>query len=128
MEELDFAEAHWNDPELIDTAMRFRKEMDLQYDLEKMNGYDISYDPKYMPGRHDGELFMRNKVLFSGIHILGRDFRQEGTFANNYEAIGKGPYVPATRDISNLAESRARAGMRSLNRLGLVEWAEGREG
>ena len=80
LEELDFAKAHWNNPELIETAMRARRELDWQYDLEKSEGYNISYDPEYLPGRYDGELFSQYGVLFSGLRVLGRQFRKAKAF------------------------------------------------
>ena len=116
MEELEFAKAHWDNPELIDTAMRARKELDQQFDLEKDNGYNISYDPDYMPGRYDGELFSQYGVLFSGLRVLGRQFRSAKAFQTYYHAIEAGPYIPASYDTASIVSSRVRQGMRSLNR------------
>lgn len=116
MTELQFAKAHWDNTELIDTAMRVRKELDLQFDLEKSNGYNISYDPDYMPGRYDGELFSQYGVLFSGLRVLGRQFRSAKQFQTYYHAIEVGPYIPASFDTASIVSSRVRQGMRSLNR------------
>jgi hypothetical protein len=116
MEELQFAKAHWDNPELIDTAMRARRELDQQFDLEKQNGYNISYDPDYMPGRYDGELFSQYGVLFSGLRVMGKQFRSAKAFQTYYHAIEAGPYIPASYDTASIVSSRVRQGMRSLNR------------
>lgn len=116
MEELEFTKAHWDNPELIDTAMRARKELDQQFDLEKDNGYDINYDPDYLPGKYDGELFSQYSVLFGGLRVLGQQFRAGKVFPTYYHAIEFGPYIPASYDTASIVSSRVRQGLRSLNR------------
>jgi hypothetical protein len=114
--ELEFAKAHWDNPELIATAMKMKRELDSQFDLEAQNGYHINYDPNYLPGRYDGELFSPNGVLFGGLRMLGKQFRSAKVFPSYYHAIEAGPYVAASRDGASIVSSRVRQGMRSLNR------------
>jgi hypothetical protein len=114
LETLEFAKAQWDNPELQDTAMWMRKELDRQFELERNNGYSVQYDDNYMPGRYDGELFSQHGVLFAGIRVLGRQFRSAKVFPTIYHAAEKGPYVPASLDGSAMVGSRVRQGMRSV--------------
>jgi len=116
IDELEFAKAHWENPELRATAERMRKEMDSQYDLERDNGFHLEYDPDYIPGRYDGELVTPNSVLFGGLNVLGRQFRAAKVFPTYYHAAEQGPYVAATRDGAAIVASRVRQGMRSMNK------------
>ena len=116
MSELEFAKAHWDNEELRNTAMQVKKQLDRQFDLETANGYHLNYDDNYLPGRYDGELFSKNGVLFGGLRLLGRQFRSAKVFPTYYHAAEAGPYVAASRDAAAIVGSRARQGIRSLNR------------
>ncbi len=114
LDTLDFAKAQWDNPELQDTAMWMRKELDRQFEMERNNGYSVQYDDNYMPGRYDGELFSQHGVLFAGIRVLGRQFRSAKVFPTIYHAAQVGPYIPASMDGSAMVASRVRQGMRSI--------------
>ena len=115
MKELEFAKAHWDNPELIDTAMGARKELDRQFDYERSQGHELNYDPFYLPGRYDGELFAPNKVIFGSRSVLGKNFRAAGEFDTYYHAAEAGPYIPASYDVASIVSSRVRQGLRSIN-------------
>ncbi len=114
LDTLDYAKAQWDNPELQDTAMWMRKELDRQFEMERNNGYSVQYDDNYMPGRYDGELFSQHGVLFAGIRVLGRQFRSAKVFPTIYHAAQVGPYIPASMDGSAMVASRVRQGMRSI--------------
>lgn len=116
MRTLEFAKAHWDNPEVRATARRIKMELDRQFDIERDNGYNISYDPEYLPGRYDGDVFSPGSIIFGGERILGKQFRKAAVFKNIYEAAKVGPYVPASLDGASLVGSRVRQGMRSVSR------------
>ncbi len=115
-EEVDYAKEHWGEKQLMDTALAARRELDAQYDREKTAGSRLRYGESYLPGRYDAEFFNDNAVAFSGIRLLGRQFRAPKTFDNYYDAIQAGPYIPATRDVAAIVSSRVRQGMREVNK------------
>ena len=116
MQELEFAKAHWDNPELRDTAMQIKKQLDTQFQLERSHGFNISYEENYLPGRYDGELFSGSGVLFGGLRLLGKQFRSGQGVPTYYHAAEAGPYIAATRDAASIVGSRVRQGLRSLNR------------
>lgn len=115
MQELEFAKAHWDNPELIETAMNARRELDRQFDYERSQGHELNYDPFYLPGRYDGEMFAPNKVIFGSRSVLGKNFRAAGEFDTYYHAAEAGPYIPASYDVASIVGSRVRQGLRSIN-------------
>jgi hypothetical protein len=116
MHSLEYAKAQWDHPEVRATARRMKMEMDRQFDMERDNGYNISYDENYLPGRYDGETWQPGGMLFGGTRILGKQFRAAKAFKNMYEAAAVGPYIPASMDGASLVGSRVRQGMRSVAR------------
>ena len=75
MRTLEYAKAQWENPELRETARRMKMEMDRQFDVERDNGYNISYDPNYLPGRYDGDTWQPGGVVFGGKRVIGHQFR-----------------------------------------------------
>src|SRR5207245_6572575 len=78
--ELDYAEAHWNDPELQTTAKRMKEAFEAQRKLETELGYDIEDREFYLPQRYDAALWSGKSILFQEMKILGRKFAEEATF------------------------------------------------
>jgi len=125
--ELDYADAHWNDPDLQATAKRIKKELDKQLALEKASGLDISKNADYLPQRYDAELWSGDSVLMRGLfkglpEVLGRKFKEARVFDSYYDAIANGPYIAATRDGASLVGHRVRQGLTQIMRKG---WQEG---
>lgn len=116
MRSLEFAKAHWDNPEVRSTARRIKMELDRQFDLERDNGYNINYDEDYLPGRYEGDIWSPSGMLFGGQRVLGKQFRAGAVFDNIYEAASNGPYIPASLDGASLVGSRVRAGMHSVSR------------
>ena len=116
MRTVEFAKAHWSNPELVNTARRARMEMDRQYDVERDNGYVFSHDPEYLPGRHRGDIWSPAGIIFGGKKVLGRQYRKAGVFDNQYHAASEGPYIPASLDMASMVSSRVRQGMRAVAR------------
>lgn len=119
--EVEYAKAHWDDPELQDTAIRMKAELDNQHHQELAAGYNIRYDQDYLPGRYDAELFNDGAITFA-TSLLGKNWRQPKTFASYYEAIEAGPYIAATRDGASIVGHRIRQGQRATQ---YKAWTEG---
>lgn len=124
--ELDYAEAHWNDPELQETARRMKRQLDEQWARERAAGIDVQKEPGYTPQRYDAALWNEHSFLFGpASKILGKKFRQPRTFDSYYEAIKEGPYLPVTRDGASLVSHRVRQGMERIYR---DQWKESLKG
>ena len=84
-------------------------------DFKIANGIFVTERESYIPGRHDGEVF--NDGLFSwGEMRMGHEYRKPKTFANYWEAIAAGPYLPKTFDPADLVQSTVRASRRMIGR------------
>lgn len=84
-------------------------------DFKIANGIFVTERENYIPGRHDGEVF--NDGLFSwGEMRMGHEYRKPKTFANYWEAIANGPYLPKTFDPADLVQSTVRASRRMIGR------------
>lgn len=120
MKELDYAEAHWNDPDLQATARRMKQSLDQQWSREKAAGFDVSKDPNYLPQRYDAAVWNEHSILFDAIagteKILGGKFRKPKSFPTYYDASAEGPYIPVTRDGASLVGHRVRQGMNLIQR------------
>lgn len=116
-EELDYAQKNWNNAQLKSAVAAARKQMRDQWQWERKNGIkSIRRDMNYVPGRYDAEIWNDNSVLFGGMRILGRNFRNPKSFRNYYEAIEAGPYIPANYDVADLVEHRVRQGSQMVNK------------
>lgn len=124
--ELDYAAQHWGEADLVETATAMRRELDAQYDRERVAGSRLRYDENYLPGRYDGELFDDNAVVFGGgKRVLGKMWRSPKTFESYYHAIEAGPYVALTRDGAAIIGHRVRQGERSIQ---YRQWVEALKG
>lgn len=126
MKELDYADAHWNDPDLRATASRMKLALDQQWRRERQAGFEVSKDVNYVPQRYAAAVWNEHSILFNAIEgtekILGGRFRKPRTFQTYYEASGEGPYIPVTRDGASLIGHRVRQGMNMISR---EAWSEG---
>lgn len=125
--EVDYAEEHWKDKGLQSYALEMKKELDKQITKERDSGRNIKWKDNYFPGRYDGEFFDDSTIRFGDnlAPLLGQRFSARKVFNNYYEAIGAGPYIPASRDGSAIVGHRIRQGDRSLNR---SSWTESLKG
>jgi hypothetical protein len=112
--EAEFARDNWNDPDLRRTVDEFREIMKEQIAYEQANGWTTKERENYVPGRYEAEFFNDKRVSFapfSGtMRVLGEQFRGRKVFRNHYEAISKGPYIPASYDLADIAQSRISKG------------------
>ena len=115
-QEVEYARDHWNDDELRSTAEAAKRELADEFDFETANGTKLREQPEYLPGRYEGEFFNDNSVTFGDERVLGRNFRQPKSFANYYDAIEAGAYVPKNFDIADLVEHRIRQGRTEVNK------------
>lgn len=126
MSELEYADAHWNDPELQATAARMKQSLDEQWKRERAAGIEVSKDLNYVPQRYDAAVWNEHSILFNAIEgsekILGGKFRKPRTFDTYYAAGAEGPYIPVTRDGASLVGHRVRQGMNMISR---DAWANG---
>jgi hypothetical protein len=111
--EVKYAAEYFDTPELMDTTVRAREEFGTQLAFEHANGKATREVENYLPGLYEGELYSDNAVTFSNI-ILGEAHGKPKTFANQYEAIAAGPYIPKMNSIADIAAHRVRSGMRSI--------------
>lgn len=129
MKELDYAEAHWNDPELQDTARRMKTALDQQWSRERAAGIEVQKDPNYLPGRYNASVWNEHSILYDAIKgtekIYGGKYRQPKTFPTYYHAGAEGPYIPATADGASLVGHRVRQGMNTIER---DAWVNGLKG
>jgi hypothetical protein len=114
--EVEYANSHWNEPELLATASTVSREMRREFNFETANGINLRLAPNYIPGRYDAEFFNDNAIMFGEQRILGRNYRKPKQFANYYEAISDGPYIPKSYDAAELVEHRVRQGRREINK------------
>jgi hypothetical protein len=115
---IEYAKAHWNDPQLRAVTERASREMDAQYDREIENGSTLDYNDAYLPGRYDGQYYNNFSVVF-GPQVAGRKYSSGKKYQNYYEASADsegGVNIAATHDISNLVEHRVRQGMVNIGR------------
>jgi hypothetical protein len=114
-QEVRFAIENWGNPDLMETALDLRYELDNQLHREQLAGKTVNEVDNYLPGLYEGELYGDNAVTFSNI-VLGRAYGKPKTFSNQYEAIAAGPYIPKMNSVADIAAVRIRAGMGSILR------------
>ena len=107
-DQLKYAEEHWNEPELQDTAAKMVVELEAQHRTERDMGMRVKRAENYLPGRYDEQWFDGDRIHFmEGPRLLGRNFRKPATFNNYYEAIAAGNYLPFNMDgAARLSGSR----------------------
>jgi hypothetical protein len=112
--EVEYANAHWRDPDLVDTTKRVRDAFGEQIKREHQAGIDTSEVRNYMPGLYEGELWDDNGVHFGGTPSLGRMFGKPKTFPDVYTALENGPFIPKSKSVADSAYTRIRSGMAKI--------------
>lgn len=112
--ELDYAEKHWNDPELVETARRAKAQGDAIWKRLIADGVDVKYDQNHLPHRYDASIGGDESALFKLVNgsekIIGRNFRDMKKYDTVYAAFKGGGFIPVTRDIASLTEHMVTQG------------------
>lgn len=114
-EELDYAQAHWQDPDLQATASRMKLSLDAIWTELRRNGIDVAKEPNYLPGRYDMSSWDGRQTFFRMPRIWGTKWRQPKVFPDYYTAISQGPYIAATRDGASLVSHAVRKGLEMIS-------------
>lgn len=114
--ELDYAEAHWDDPELKSTASRMAIQLENMRRALKNNGIKVKRAENYLPGRYDMSAWNGTHAFFKMPKVWGTKWRQPKVFKDYYQASSVGPYVAATRDGASLVGHAARKAMEMISR------------
>ena len=116
--EVEFAKAHWGNPELVNTAMQASMELGKVFDQRVQAGFGTKFREEFLPGRYDGEFVDNDSVSFFGESrgMLGMRSGEKKTFDNYYHAAQEGSYIPATRDIATLVGNSVKQATRRINR------------
>lgn len=118
-EGLQYAKAHWNDPEFKNAAEQYKLEMENEINWEKARGMRVEHHENYIPQRYEGTFWMDSTL---GRRILGTQFRGRKTYSSPYEAIRYGPFRMVTLDLAELAEHRVHQGLRNVE---VDDWFRG---
>ncbi len=113
--EVEYAITHFDQPELMQTAVNLREQLGQELAFEHLHGKTTNEVENYLPGLYEGELYNDHSVTFSN-RILGKSYGKPKTFANQYEAISAGPYIPKMDNVADIAAHRIRAGHSSILR------------
>ncbi len=112
--ELDWS-PEWRQIHDMTTAVKEALHDQLKLEVSKGRDPKSAVDT-YFPGIYEGELFNLGSVKFGRDIILGsRNYKQK-VFANHFEAISEGPYIPKGYDVTNYVEHRVARGMRHIQR------------
>ena len=116
--EVEFAKAHWGNPELVNTAMQASVVLDKLFDQRVQAGFGTKFREDFLPGRYDGEFVDNDSVSFFGQSrgLLGMRSGEPKTFDSYYHAAQEGSYIPATRDIATLVGNSVKQAQRRINR------------
>ena len=113
--ELDYARAHYKDPEMRAAVAAYNEVMEQHRQFLNNNGAQIAGRENFIPGRYEGEMWMDGRIGWGGNRILGNQFRMPKVFDNYYDAISVGPYLPVNPDIADLAQHSISRGARAVN-------------
>lgn len=125
------ARDNWNDPALHAVAEEFGKKMTDQMLKERSSGMSVEEYQNYVPGilespiQHHSFLDVSGMLHFSGLKLMGKNFRMQKRFHNQYEAIANGPYTPAGWRLSDIAAHRIRRGNHVI---AMRQWENGLKG
>lgn len=112
--EVRYAMEHFGDDDLMETTVRLRREMGENWRRMKDAGIDVSEVENYLRGVYEGETWDDSGVHFGTVPSLGRMFAKPKTFANYYDAIEAGPFIPKSNNVADIAASSVSDGMRSV--------------
>ena len=111
--EVEYAQAHFGEQNLMRTTRALRRELNAQLQWERNHGRNTKEAPNYLPGLYKGEIYGDRSVTFMS-QILGKQFGNPKTFANTYEAINAGPFIPKLNNVAEIAAHRIRSGLNSV--------------
>jgi hypothetical protein len=120
--ELDYAQAHWEDTDLQETARRMKFQLEGIWRQLHEAGIDVRHYENYLPGRYDLSAWNGHQVWFRMPRVWGTKWREPKPFPDYYTAIAVGPYVAATRDGASLVGHAVRSGLGMIAKQG---WEEG---
>jgi hypothetical protein len=111
-----YAKDHFKDPEMMNTYHAFAKVMADHLAKLHEHGINISSRDYYVPGLFEGDIWADHTLLWGGLRILGTQYRLPKSFANAWEAIAAGPYMPVNADIADLAQHSLTRGAQQFSR------------
>lgn len=111
--EVEYAQAHFGEQDLMRTTRSLRRELNAQLRWERDHGRNTKEAENYLPGLYKGEIYGDNSVTFQS-RILGKQFAKPKSFANTYEAIQAGPFIPKLNNVAEIAAHRIRSGLNSV--------------
>ena len=112
--EVRYAMDHFGEHDLMETTHRLRREMGENLRRMKDAGIDVNEVENYLRGVYEGETWDDSGVHFGTVPSLGRMFAKPKTFANYYDAIEAGPFIPKSNNVADIAASSVSDGMRSV--------------
>ena len=113
---IEYAKAHWYEPEFRRAAEQYRKEMSDHILWQNANGFNIRERENYVPGRYESSYWSDDGIKMFSNRLLGTNYRLEKKFPTPYEAIADGPYRMRSLDLADLAEHRIAQGTRQVQR------------
>lgn len=111
--EVEYAQAHFGEQNLMRTTRALRRELNAQLQWERNHGRNTKEAENYLPGLYKGEIYGDNSVTFES-QILGKQFGKPKSFANTYEAIQAGPFIPKLNNVAEIAAHRIRSGLNAV--------------
>lgn len=121
MELANWAQNHFEDPVVRATNQVFRDEMDKHLQVMMAAGFNISDREYYVPSVFSGELWNDGMFSFGDSKALPATQIMPRVFANPYEAMATGPYIPVNLDVARLAQHSIYRGASQIN---LNAWAD----
>ena len=115
-EALEYTKAHWNDRDFGEGNLAYQTEMEEHRKWEEDQGAEVEEKENYIPGLFEGHFWGDDFITFGTRRLLGKDFRAPSKFSGPFEAIAKGPFYLANRDLAELAGHRIRQGHQMVER------------
>jgi hypothetical protein len=117
----EFARDNWTKQDLNSAVTAARSELEAEFKRSRDEGAKYPARLGYFPGRWEAEFWNDNTISFGQLRVLGKNYRRPKVFANAYDAIAAGPYIPVNLDAADAVAHRVRQGrMTALN----GQWAE----
>lgn len=120
-----YARDNWQNPILHDTVRTVRAELKAQIEKERAMGMNTQEFFNYLPGLYEAEIYNEGVLNWGSWNLFGKNYRQPKKFANYYDAIVAGPYIPASFDVAHIVGHRVRRGNHIVAR---SEWREALKG
>ena len=123
----DFKPGVWGTTKLSRATQVFTRELKDQFDMENAAGITKNEVESYVPSMYSGEFFNDGAIMWGAHQIIGQQFTKPKSFKNYFEAIADadGPYVPASFNAADLAQSRIARGQFRMNHEQWRDYAKG---